>query len=151
MFVFFCASRVPRKWFRRDNEGGECEASGEKLYGRVCEVETTKLRDSTLPSVPDLGNCFCFNAKGQKREKIRAESERRKKSKVVAILIVFIHIWILMRVKSTSRVISFRHSFVYFADKRVECLFVIVMLLHQAFSPISVVRLMQVVTSEFLH
>lgn len=71
----------PSKWFLKDHEGGEYEASGENI--------------KSLSS----GNSKDFFHYRPVREIafMRRVKQAERDEKVVAILIVFIHIWIFMR------------------------------------------------------
>lgn len=71
------------KWFLRDNEGGQ---SGEN-------IRSLSSGNSKVEFYHPVWNCF--SAKGQKQKCDEMRVDLRWK-KVVAILIVFIHIWILM-------------------------------------------------------
>lgn len=80
-FWCFAFQESPQSDFPRDNEGGECEKRVERNYmEKVFRVETTKLSEDFFS--------LLIPAKGQD-----GRTEKRV-DKVVAILIVFIHIWI---------------------------------------------------------
>lgn len=83
-FWCFAFQESPQSDFPRDNEGGECEKRVERNYmEKVFRVETTKLSEDFFS--------LLRTSEGSGRE------NGKRVDKVVAILIVFIHIWILMR------------------------------------------------------